>query len=206
MYSTLLTRIGHKKYPGEQPVCCWPFKSRQLQESNRLDMVMVWPPGIDKGGFQLRIDYVWFSKVLFLFSFVSQNDQARKQHHCPLRNIREVDFQIAYSCILMLMCIFYLSYILLSPDGSTGLTQRLSMRARAISKYNMLCPSCSFYPNSRWFQWGTLEPSATACWERLQILMGIPVTQSLGRGGVPMVVRKLLGNVLVVQDVELKQH
>ena len=66
MYSTLL--IGHKNYPGEQRVCCWPFKGRQLQKSNSQDMVMVRPPGIDKGGFQLRIDNVWFCKVLFLFS------------------------------------------------------------------------------------------------------------------------------------------
>jgi hypothetical protein len=53
------------------------FKGRQLQKSNRQDMVMVLPPGIDKGGFQLRIDNVWFCKVLFLFSFVSQNDKKK---------------------------------------------------------------------------------------------------------------------------------
>ena len=29
---------------------------------------MVRPPGIDKGGFQLRINNVWFCKVLLLFS------------------------------------------------------------------------------------------------------------------------------------------
>ena len=29
IYSTLL--IGHKKYPGEQRICCWPFKGRQLK-------------------------------------------------------------------------------------------------------------------------------------------------------------------------------
>ena len=95
MYSTLL--IEHKNYPGEQRVCCWPFKGRQLQKSNSQDMVMVQPPGINKGGFQLRIDNVWFCKVLFLFSFVSQNDQARKQH--DYANIREEDAQVAYICI-----------------------------------------------------------------------------------------------------------
>jgi len=87
MYSTLL--IGHKKYAGEQRVCCWPFKGRQLQKSNRQDMVMVRPPGIDKGSFQLRIDNVWFCKVLFLFSFVSQNDQARKQHNWVFVSVLE---------------------------------------------------------------------------------------------------------------------
>ena len=47
MYSTLLK--GHKTYPGEQRACFWPFEGRQLQKSNRQDMVMVRPPGIDKG-------------------------------------------------------------------------------------------------------------------------------------------------------------
>ena len=87
MYSTLL--IGHKKYAGEQRVCCWPFKGRQLQKSNSQDMVMVRPPGINKGGFQLRINNVWFCKVFFLFSFVSQNDLARKQHDCAFVSVLE---------------------------------------------------------------------------------------------------------------------
>jgi hypothetical protein len=52
-------------------------------------MVMVRPPGIDKGAFQLRIDNVWFCKVLFLFSFVSQNDLARKRHDCAFVSVLE---------------------------------------------------------------------------------------------------------------------
>jgi hypothetical protein len=120
MYSTLL--IGHKKYPGEQRVCCWPFKGRQLQKSNRQDMVMVRPPGIDKGGFQLRIDNVWFCKVLFLFSFVSQNDQKRQQHDCAFVSVleeykgrRRPLGQVACICIPSIICIFYISCIYLPP-------------------------------------------------------------------------------------------
>ena len=58
LFSTLL--IGHKIYAGEQRVACWPFKGKTLQKSNRQDLVFVLPPGIDKGGFQLRIDNIWF--------------------------------------------------------------------------------------------------------------------------------------------------
>ena len=42
-----------------------------------------------QGGFQLRIDNVWFCKVLFLFSFVSQNDLARKRHDCAFVSVLE---------------------------------------------------------------------------------------------------------------------
>ena len=36
------------------------LQGQELQKSNHQDMVMVLPPGFDKGGFQLRIDNVWF--------------------------------------------------------------------------------------------------------------------------------------------------
>lgn len=85
MYSTLL--IGHKKYAGEQRVACWPFKGKTLQKSNRQDLVFARPPGIDKGGFQLRIDNVWFCRVLFLFSMESRNDQGIKRHDCAFVSV-----------------------------------------------------------------------------------------------------------------------
>ena len=87
IFSTLL--IGHKKYAGEQRVSCWPFKTKQLQLSNRQDMVFVRPPGMPKGTFRLSIDSVWFCKVLFLFSFVSAHDQGRKQHDCAFVSVLE---------------------------------------------------------------------------------------------------------------------
>jgi hypothetical protein len=62
VYSTLL--IEHKTYAGEQRVACWPFKGKTLQKSNRQDLVFARPPGIDKGGFQLRIDSVWFCRAM----------------------------------------------------------------------------------------------------------------------------------------------
>jgi len=179
MYSTLL--IGHKKYPGEQRVCCWPFKDRQLQKSNRQDMVMVRPPGIDKGGFQLRIGNVWFCKVLFLFSFVSQNDQKRQQHDCAFVSVLE-EYKGRRRPGCMYLHTFYLyayftypAYICLQV-GLKGWTRRWSMSARATSKCCMFCPSHPSCPSSHWFQWGTLERSLSACGERLQTLTVGPVT------------------------------
>ena len=61
----------------------------QLQKSNCQDMVMVRPPDISKGGFHLRIVNVLFCKVLFIFSFVLQNDLARKQHDCAFVSVLE---------------------------------------------------------------------------------------------------------------------
>ena len=79
-FSTLL--VGHQKYPGEQRISCWPFAKKQLSGANRQDFVFVRPPGISKGAFQLRMDNVWFGKVLFLFSCISQTDQGTKKHDC----------------------------------------------------------------------------------------------------------------------------
>ena len=87
MFSTLL--IGHKKYAGEQRVSCWPFKTKQLQKSNRQDMVFVRPPGIRKGEFRLSMDSVWYCKILFLFSFESASDHGSKQHDCAFVSVLE---------------------------------------------------------------------------------------------------------------------
>ena len=104
IFSTLL--IGHKKYAGEQRVSCWPFKKKQLQLSNRQDMVFVRPPGIPKGNFRLSMDSVWFCKILFLFSFVSANDHERKQHDCAFVSVLE-----EYTGRRRPGCIYYIFYI-----------------------------------------------------------------------------------------------
>ena len=90
MYSTLL--IGHKNIQGSSVSAAGPSRAgsfKSLSVSRRQNMVMVRPTFIDKGGFQLRIDNVWFWRVLFLFSLVSQNDQPRKQHDCALVSVLE---------------------------------------------------------------------------------------------------------------------
>jgi len=87
LFSTLL--IGHKQHGGEQRVLSWPFASDRLRGVNRQDYVFIRPPGIPAGAFQLRMDNVWFCKVLLLFSFVSNNDNGRKQHDCAFVSVLE---------------------------------------------------------------------------------------------------------------------
>ena len=134
MYSTLL--IGHTTYAGEQRVACWPFKGKTLQKSNRQDLVFVRPPGIDKGCFQLRIDNIWFCRVLFLFSFESRNDQGIKRHDCAFVSVLEEYNGVrrpgcdAYSAYCCFICI--LSHILhilsgwLARANSTMIYERKS--------------------------------------------------------------------------------
>jgi len=111
LFSTLL--IGHKIYAGEQRVACWPFKGKTLQKSNRQDLVFVRPPGIDKGGFQLRIDNIWFCRVLLLFSFDSLNDQGIKRHDCAFVSVlEEYQGRRRPGCICMhITCVFAYFYI-----------------------------------------------------------------------------------------------
>lgn len=127
MYSTLL--IGHKTYAGEQRVASWPFKGKTLQKSNRQDLVFARPPGIDKGGFQLRIDNVWFCRVLFLFSFESRNDHGIKRHDCAFVSVlEEYNGWRRPGCIYMhilVLSAYYLIYcIFLIKDGLPELIQR----------------------------------------------------------------------------------
>jgi hypothetical protein len=41
---------------------------KNLQQTNRQDWVFNRPPGISEGAFQLRIDNIWFFKLLLLFT------------------------------------------------------------------------------------------------------------------------------------------
>ena len=87
LYSSL--QIGHKRFPGEQRVLCWPFASKKLRKTNRQDWVFIRPPGTPLGTFQLRMDTVWFCKVLLLFSCVSKDDNGSKLHECAYISVLE---------------------------------------------------------------------------------------------------------------------
>jgi hypothetical protein len=63
-------------------ISSWPFVPKKWQQSNRQDMVFILPPGISDGTFQLRIDNIWFCKVLFLFSIDTVTDAGIKMHKC----------------------------------------------------------------------------------------------------------------------------
>jgi hypothetical protein len=66
------TAIGHTKHPNEQRISSWPFAVKKLSGANRQDSVFIRPPGISHGAFELRMDNVWFCKILLLFEIESK--------------------------------------------------------------------------------------------------------------------------------------
>ncbi len=42
-------------------------------DSHRLDLVMIWPPGIDNGAIVVTPDSVWYARVSLLFSAAAQS-------------------------------------------------------------------------------------------------------------------------------------
>jgi hypothetical protein len=87
LYSTLL--IGHTKHRGVMRISLWPFVPKKLQLSNRQDYVFIRPPGISDGAFQLRIDNIWFCKLLLLFSIDTMTDKGMKTHECAYVSLLE---------------------------------------------------------------------------------------------------------------------
>jgi len=81
--------IGHTKHPHEQRISSWPFPGEKLRASNRQDFVFIRPPGISHGAFQLRMDNVWFCKVLLLFQIESKTDLGWKRHSCAFVSVLE---------------------------------------------------------------------------------------------------------------------
>jgi len=83
--------IGHKLHKGCQRVQCWPFKDMLYYGSNRQDFVFIRPPGIEKGGFQLSPDNVWYCKVLLLFTIQVQTDSngSTAEFECAFVSVME---------------------------------------------------------------------------------------------------------------------
>ncbi len=80
LYSTLL--IAHRQHMGHMSVSLWPFVPRKGQQTNRQDMVFIRPPGISDGAFQLRMDNIWFCKLLLLFKIHTKTDTGMQYHEC----------------------------------------------------------------------------------------------------------------------------
>ena len=81
--------IGHTKHPNEQHISSWPFAVKKLRHSNRQDFVFIRPPGISYGAFELRMDNVWFCKILLLFQVESKTDLGLKRHSCAFVSVLE---------------------------------------------------------------------------------------------------------------------
>jgi hypothetical protein len=67
----------------------WPFVPRKLQQFNCQDYVFIQPPGISDSAFQLRMDNIWFCKVLLLFSINTMTDKGMQTHECAYVSVLE---------------------------------------------------------------------------------------------------------------------
>ncbi len=81
--------IGHTKHLGEQRVSSYPFPNKKLRGSNRQDFVLIRPPGIARGEFELRMDNVWYCRLLLLFEIKSRTDDGIKRHKCAFVSVLE---------------------------------------------------------------------------------------------------------------------
>jgi hypothetical protein len=100
-------------------ISSWPPK--KLQQTNRQEAqdrgwVFIRPPGISEGKFQrpLRIDYIWFCKVLLLFTIETKTDVGIKSTHVPLflcwRSTKDTDVVCIYMYIYIYIYIAYFTH------------------------------------------------------------------------------------------------
>jgi hypothetical protein len=52
-------------------------------------MVFIRPPGISDGAFQLRMDNIWFCKLLLLFKIHTKTDAVMQYHECAYVSVLE---------------------------------------------------------------------------------------------------------------------
>ena len=87
LYTTLL--IGHTQHPGHMRVSSRPMVPKKLQQTNRQDWVFIRPPGISDGAFQLRMDNIWFCKLLLLFKIYTKTDAGMQYQECAYVSVLE---------------------------------------------------------------------------------------------------------------------
>ncbi len=63
--------------------------TKKLQQSNLQGIVFILQPGISDGAFQLKINNIWFCKVLLLFSIDKKTDAGMKTHECAYVSVLE---------------------------------------------------------------------------------------------------------------------
>ena len=66
-----------------------PFVPKKLKKSNRQDYVFIRPPGISEGAFQLRMDNIWFCKLLLLFKLYTMTDNGMQYLECAYVSLLE---------------------------------------------------------------------------------------------------------------------
>ena len=95
--------LGHTKYKGVQRIYCNPFPANPFHGCHRLDLVIIRPPGIDKGAFVVKPETVWYARVLLLFSASVATDTGSKAFDCALVSTLETydDPENGYYCNYM---------------------------------------------------------------------------------------------------------
>ncbi len=138
-------------------ISSWPFVPRKSQQSNRQDYVFIRQPGISDCTFQLRMDNLWFCKVLLLFSIDTMTDKGVQTHECAYVSVlEEYKGHMRPGHILHILYICYICY-------------KLGIRVLILLQY------CTAWLNAC---------QSTIVYERresAQILYLIPVSSVLGR-------------------------
>jgi hypothetical protein len=74
-------------------VCCIFFYILHIQHIIHINLfrtgVFIRRPGISEGAFQLRIDNIWFCKLVLLFTIETKSDTGMKQHACVFVSVLE---------------------------------------------------------------------------------------------------------------------
>ena len=81
--------MGHTEHAGQMRISSVPFVPKKLKRSNRQDMVFIRPPGISEGAFQLRMDNIWFCKLLLLFKIHTRTDTGMQYRECAYVSVLE---------------------------------------------------------------------------------------------------------------------
>ena len=81
--------MGHTEHAGQMRISSVPFVPKKLKGSNRQDMVFIRPPGISEGAFQLRMDNIWFCKLLLLFKIHTRTDTGMQYRECAYVSVLE---------------------------------------------------------------------------------------------------------------------
>jgi len=102
---------------------------KKMRKTNCQDWVFIRPPGTPLATYQLRMDTVWFCKVLLLFSCVSKDDNGSKLHECAYVSVLEeykgrrrpgcvsrIKRVICIICIIYIMIIYIMSVRLAGPS------------------------------------------------------------------------------------------
>jgi hypothetical protein len=128
-----------------------------LQQSNSKDYVFILPPGISDSAFQLRMDNIWFCKVLLRFSIDTMTDKRMQTHECAYVSVlEEYKGHRRSGHILHILYICYICYKL-------GI--RVHILFQCCTALLIACQSTLVYERR----------------EAVQVLYVIPVSSVLGR-------------------------